>query len=493
MRDREPIRVKPVPIEALYPPQSQQDLNDRAEVLKEDDLRPYDDDEFLLQRLEGTNRLLRRVPELQGQITDALHATDDESLLALVETIEAERQRVAPQQEKPINRVLSFLTLAAAVRRQMTDANAKNRGNAFMRLTSKKIADSFQEKQLLTADLSAMFLHRRFKALDEVDNSWEPGKVYACKVITEMLMHDARRRRLFYEYIEKFPKSRESERITHDEALRDSQVTAEFFAEMRASQRFGMKMGYIADARGGTLILKPPVPLEARELASQSNAHPLLAKVNAIAGIVHSRKKSHDRIKHEIIQEGNNLAFDSTHLDPIVDLSLDENGELCSDIDCRTTLRDIAVEKGNYRAYRNFQATILAHYFDMTHSVDEIMRIKQKMQTLAPFTSDNPNLAAFMQLVVPRIRYITEGEDTNDTDDDQDREPGYHVRRHDVVWHIRQLPEGWSASPDAIELAKSLGVQLKEGETVVREHKRGSRLLGEVGAHQIVTIRRQRS
>lgn len=42
----------------------------------------------------------------------------------------------------------------------------------------------------------------------------------------------------------------------------------------------------------------------------------------------------------------------------------------------------------------------------------------------------------------------------------------------DVDWHIRKLPERWHASQDAISYANAVGVNLAEGQTIVRPQTR---------------------
>lgn len=93
-------------------------------------------------------------------------------------------------------------------------------------------------------------------------------------------------------------------------------------------------------------------------------------------------------------------------------------------------------------------------------------------------------MESIKRLVIPRVRAHHEGQNVESTQTDHLERT---VRQHNVTWHIRELPNGWRASPAALELAQKLGITLKENETIVREHKRGSRLLGEVAAHHLIT------
>lgn len=42
----------------------------------------------------------------------------------------------------------------------------------------------------------------------------------------------------------------------------------------------------------------------------------------------------------------------------------------------------------------------------------------------------------------------------------------------DVGWFLRKLPESWHASPDAVSYAAAVGVDLAEGQTIVRPQTR---------------------
>ncbi len=49
------------------------------------------------------------------------------------------------------------------------------------------------------------------------------------------------------------------------------------------------------------------------------------------------------------------------------------------------------------------------------------------------------------------------------------------LRRHECVGHVRELPAGRRATPEAIERAREEGIRLQPNETFVRKHERGSR------------------
>lgn len=60
-----------------------------------------------------------------------------------------------------------------------------------------------------------------------------------------------------------------------------------------------------------------------------------------------------------------------------------------------------------------------------------------------------------------------------------------NMRRHDCVGHVRELPPGRKASPEAIERARKEGIALEPNETWVKKHQRGS---GNpiIGPHRVI-------
>lgn len=72
------------------------------------------------------------------------------------------------------------------------------------------------------------------------------------------------------------------------------------------------------------------------------------------------------------------------------------------------------------------------------------------------------------KLIVPRIRRLLASPSVHQTNGTRS------IRIHDVVWHIRKLPEGWEHTNKAQEFAELHGISLAPGETFVREHQRGS-------------------
>lgn len=432
------------------------------------------------------------MPQIQG----ALLADDDDSLVQLVHDLDVARQLYSPQYEKPVNTILSFLNLLESINSIRTNLTAeehvKPRLNALFELAYQNIAYTFPEELLDDALLTTDYLLFRIQNLYDKVSGQTPAQH---KETARLAAIDNQRIRLggLYESIkichdsQKYTDGMPSdvgETVSQQEADKDSQYIAELFNTIRASQRYGIKMGYTSENQlGGALLFSPP--LSAKEFsdteALQSAYHPLLDKTDTIAQIVHTQKKHHRRIKATLLETQGHSAVSFSGLGPGFLLNLGPDGELYTWRDCRVSLRDIALQKGKYEAYRTLQANVLAHYFDLTHSLEEVVRITKTLREQPPQVSHGtrPALESIERLVVPRIKRYAESTATD--------QAAYSVRRHNVVWHIRKLPEGWNPSPAAFELAKKLGVTLEKNETIVKEHKRGTRVLGQITAHRFAS------
>ena len=70
---------------------------------------------------------------------------------------------------------------------------------------------------------------------------------------------------------------------------------------------------------------------------------------------------------------------------------------------------------------------------------------------------------------VPQVPEMVLIPDTAVTDTTHQEQPVYDVVRE----HIRNLHEGWKASPEKIAMAAERGYDLKQGQTLVDEYTRG--------------------
>ncbi len=130
--------------------------------------------------------------------------------------------------------------------------------------------------------------------------------------------------------------------------------------------------------------------------------------------------------------------------------------------------------KGRPTAVAHLKAEIAANFHDLSmpqngEGVPKPLNFSQ-LQPKQKGTFD-----PIRDLLIPRIRYMRNNQGAAEGDD-----VVREVREHDVVWHIRRLPDGWHASPEAVAQAKGLGLELESNETFVRAHHRGSgeRVLG---------------
>ena len=218
------------------------------------DLFPYSDDEFLMQRLNEDNRTLRRNPALKEEIDIALIADDDEALLEVTKDIaEAEVHH-----KKPISAILSFLTFVQDVNDRkvalMGRETPADRANAIVILNAHNLACDIPNEQVADAHYSARFLQTRMDALYAKTHN-ERYPYYKGKLghlVTELYRRD-----MANQYIDALPGS--DPNIVSEETLKsDSQSIKELFARVQSTQRYGVKMGYTPDHRGGSLVFSPP-------------------------------------------------------------------------------------------------------------------------------------------------------------------------------------------------------------------------------------------
>jgi hypothetical protein len=309
------------------------------------------------------------------------------------------------------------------------------------------------------------------------------------------LILELHKRDMANQYIDALPGN--DENTVNEETLkRDSEYVKRLFAEVQSTQRYGVKMGYTPDKRGGSLVFSPPYDSREYLDTPHLNAHHLTLDTPAVAEIIHSRAKHPKRLKLESAnntyknahgQEELTISLNAEALDPLANIVLGPDGELYVDRQCTVSYAEIARGKGKYQAYRDLQATILANYFDLTHAVIAPATLERETANLStPPASEQHFVESIEHLVIPRLRALSSKEEQQTTDTDEQK--GRSVRWHGVVWHIRTLPLGWFASPAAQERAEELGVTLAAGETIVKAHNRGSKALGEVVGHQLVTL-----
>jgi hypothetical protein len=125
---------------------------------------------------------LRRAPELRPQIQETFIANDDDSIIQLVDDLDLAHQTYSRENEKPINTILSFMTVLEDINIIRGELDAENhtqpRISAIFDLLYRKIAYTFSEEQLDDAQLSAQFLWGRVQNLYEKLFTQVTGRVY---------------------------------------------------------------------------------------------------------------------------------------------------------------------------------------------------------------------------------------------------------------------------------------------------------------------------
>ncbi|HSX06999.1 MAG TPA: hypothetical protein VLG92_04730 [Candidatus Saccharimonadia bacterium] len=492
--NRDPTNPTPdrLSVEAMHPREDDSEFLRQVEAYAAAEIPDvYAENDPLLYRLQSPSRLLRKTPRLASEIDSVLTSDGDLSLIMLAGIIDTAQQSHAPANEKPFNKLLTYATLCLSVdARQPEDNNESMRTDALMWLLSKKVADSFEPEQLIEATMSAAYLRKRVRELyeAEVDGKKQRDLWGLCQRV-DALYSDIGIRKEAYAYIGRL--TQEDDIPVDAEQLRlESEHSRLLFEKILSTRRYGMKPGYIAYEGGGTLIFNPA--MDFNDVPEVRQMHPIMATGASVAFIIHSRKQRHTTLKLETTRDiSEALSLDMGPLDPIIRLELGPDGELYTDRDCRTSFLAIAVECGKYAAYRTLQAEVVADYFDLTHPAADVARIKQAAQSVPVDSQRNRDQSprdTIERLVVPRAYFYSQSEAGGVRPSTDEEEPAIRtVRRHDVTWHIRVLPEGWHASPEAHETAASLGVKLKAGETIVRAHSRGAAEIGQVVAHFFVS------
>ena len=100
-------------------------------------------------------------------------------------------------------------------------------------------------------------------------------------------------------------------------------------------------------------------------------------------------------------------------------------------------------------------------------------------------------LSNIQELLVPRIRLLKNQPELIENHFREETEQADErirrlLRKHEVVGHIRALPDGYCPSLEARELAERLGINLAKNETWVKRHARGSEEVGIITSHEAI-------
>lgn len=468
---------------------SREVAGERLRELLDTDFAPYNDDEVFVRRLNAENPAFRKKPELRRRIQNAL--MDEGRLAETATALGTARQKYAPRNERPIARTFSYLTACREIMDGVGKAGANEsmvrNGEGLMQLLANETARSIPDEQLMDTSLSAAYVRERTQ--DLLEQTGHPNFNSAYQLMIQ-LGHAIEVRRNAHLYMDALP-GVDEEPVSMETAEQDSLRIHELFDGMRASQTYGVKMGYIPDELGGSLVFGPS--RNAKELYPKNVAAKVsdaVAGTEAVADVIHSRHENPNAIQPKFREEYGstgtlgNVRLEVESLDPLGVMYIGKDGELYTDRACKSSYRSIALANRKYGAYRDLQARILAHHYDLTHPLDQVAEVPKSPSKPKLASEPREPMDAIEELLVPRARRHIVGE-SNEPDESTDVTSRKGVKLHDVTWHRRQLPEGWNPSPAALKLAQELDITLNPGETVVKEHKRGSRLLGEVVGHKL--------
>ncbi|MEO6513344.1 MAG: hypothetical protein ABIR37_01515 [Candidatus Saccharimonadales bacterium] len=464
-------------------------------AMQSETLAPYTDDELIISRLTSPSRLFRRYPEAQAIVEEALLTNDDDSLVAASELLYEALDLSQPAAAPPVARVLSYLNMANSAantkNRLLGEATPTARCNAVVGLVGRKIAASVTDEALDEYVYSTAFLAARIESMTQGKaRPYAPQYFYETKL--EALLGDLQNRRINTEYAALMP-GYDEVTPSPEQITADSATTRAVFGEILANRQYGLKLGYKPHELGGSLVFGPPIADRiSTEITKHKNVHPLMLASSDVATIVHSYRRSFKTLKPELIShQGRSQGFSYDRLGLVNLMYLSNDGELYCDRAGNTSVRDIFVRANKYTTYRQFQAEILAGYFDMTQPAEIVNAINR---TIAPASASKVDhdptqpMDIIHKLVVPRVRFIKQNAElVTESTVDEESATGNHrtLRFHGVTWHRRRLPDGWTPSPEARELAASAGVALRDNETFVREHQRGAKQVGEVIGHHL--------
>ncbi len=456
------------------------------------DLRPYEDNALLNQRLSSESRILRQTPEIIPLIEEAISGDDDDTIIAVADLLNEGFGQKRLDKLPAIATCLSYLTISDSVSLLKNRLHGENapagRANAITQILARRLSARIPDDRVMEFWVSGEYLAHRLKHLEK--EAPQPRIDYNfIRVKLLRFIDDLKFRGYGLNYIDAIPTA-EKTAPTVEQIVTDSQQVADAFTAMRASQQYGIKLGYKPHRLGGSLIFGRPPMTEVADF-NHPNIHPLAYVTPAVAEIIHSNQRSFKHLKPKIVEMAEDaFGYNYDGVGFITHFYLGPDGELFADRHCDVSMRDMFIRKGKYAAYRELHADILAGYFDMTHSAEQVNQITRDKATIKPNTPIDPAsptdpMDAFQRLVIPRIQPMQPASNSQPAAD-KPEPTSRKLRYHGVAWHRRTLPEGWSASPQAREMAAAMGIELKDNETFVAEHHRGSKEVGEVVGHLLV-------
>lgn len=454
-------------------------------------LKPFTDPDLLKRFLTMPNRILYKNPELRQHIAAAFASDDDQSLTDSVELLDLMRESEVAAKQTPIMAILAHLNLTQELNDIKIEAvgfdSPTLRINAVALLTARLLAGRIPSEQLEQYQLSVGFLS--MSLAQQPDLTANQKQFYLAKLAS---IGEAIDTRINIEgYLDDLPE-KDIQPVSKEMVAADDAQIASLFTEARAAQRYGVKVGYKPmEYHPGSLVYNDIQGIIDFTEKVKDKMHPLVTPNihNYLALVTDTPKTSFDkRIKLDAFKSryyyGDTSTSGATGLgfsfESRTAMAISHTGQLFN-LMLSQPIAETAAERGVYSAYRKIQAEILAGYIDLTTPLEIIHKVKKQPLTPPSPSSTESGTDIVGRLLIPRIKVVQENEGpvTIDT-------PQREVRLHGVVWHIRQLPPGFHASPEATELARQAHITLRDGETFVRPHVRGNKKLGEVVTHNLV-------
>lgn len=454
--------------------------------LHERELFPYDDDDYLMRRLTQKSRVVRQNDVLSDVLSDAF-TTDDNDELYATNAIISQLDTWPQKAPNHISKIIDHLNFCMEIDNLKIDAlgveNPTDRSNYLMHMHGLRILKSTPVEQVDELLASLSYTRQRLQQLYERTNS---QAFEFCNSKNESLFRNTANRSFSLRYFDLLLPD-DTKYYSDEEITKDNADVQSVFSEMSTSRTHGLALGYIEHSIGGSHVFHDMNEIvdKWRKALPELSTHELLFKTPAVTHITHSSYTHPRYLKSKVMRNKgrfNHVSIGAIDIKPLNYFYIDQDGELYSDIHCEMPLSHIAASIGKYEGYRALQAEMIGHYYNLTHAtpVDVAAVHAGSRETPVKQPTEMP-IEVLRRLIVPRIS--TGLQHVNHNGDAEIR----RLKLHDVVWHRRKLPEGWSPSPEALQLAEEAGVVLEEGETFVREHNRGSKELGRVAGHQFVT------
>lgn len=169
-------------------------------------------------------------------------------------------------------------------------------------------------------------------------------------------------------------------------------------------------------------------------------------------------RSTYDRFGDRIVEAGDTLdKIDLT-------LFIDKSGDISMDVDGVTDLGlELNISPSQELALR---AEVASNFYDLSMPVVKNRPEEKTFENV--IDRKRANFNPIQDLLIPRIKYLEQPEDFLASDDIIRT-----IRKHDVTWFVRVLPNGWHASPEALIEAEAHGIELADNETFVKAHSRG--------------------